>query len=595
MAFAVAFAIALPVVPIRADDHVSFTVAGEDDSLAKDLRAASLLIATQAEKDVDALALFSAARGEYAQLLGALYAHGHYSAVISVLVDGREAASIAPLDAPDRIGRIEVRVDPGPPFAFSQARVAPLAQGTELPEGFAVGERAESDLIRSAVTAGVDGWRDTGHAKARPGTQNLSADHARATLAADVELVPGPRLRFGPLAITGQDRMREARIREIAGLPEGEVFSPEELDRAANRLRRTGVFRSVTLTEEEGIIAPDLLPITATVVEERRRRYSFGAELASLDGLKVTGYWLHRNLFGGAERLKIEGEIANIGANDNGVDYILGVTLDRPATFTPDTTVGIGLTLAHLDEPDYAQDLGEAAVNVSHIFSDSLTGRVSLTYQYAEGEDPGGSFRYRNLALPIGLTWDRRDSKVDATRGFYIDAEAKPFLGFGTTDSGLRMTLDARAYRGFGDENRVVLAGRLQLGAIYDARLLAAPRADLFYSGGAGTVRGQPYQSLGVPVLRGFGEQFKTGGTYFAAASAEVRTRITERIGVVGFVDAGQVTVGDFNGPGDWHAGAGLGVRYATGFGPIRLDIAAPIGGDTGDGVQFYLGIGQAF
>ena len=80
------------------------------------------------------------------------------------------------------------------------------------------------------------------------------------------------------------------------------------------------------------------------------------------------------------------------------------------------------------------------------------------------------------------------------------------------------------------------------------------------------------------------------------AASAEVRARVTPKIGVVGFVDAGYVGATDFaGGDGDWHSGAGLGLRYDTGFGPIRLDVATPVGGDTGDGVQVYVGIGQSF
>lgn len=71
---------------------------------------------------------------------------------------------------------------------------------------------------------------------------------------------------------------------------------------------------------------------------------------------------------------------------------------------------------------------------------------------------------------------------------------------------------------------------------------------------------------------------------------------VTERIGVVGFFDTGRIDVGTFfDGSGDWHSGAGIGVRYDTGFGPIRLDVAAPVGGTTGDGVQIYVGLGQAF
>jgi translocation and assembly module TamA len=579
----------------NAQDGVAFSVEGNQPELAEDLRGASLLLAVPEEERSDPQAIFAAARGEYSRLIGALYAKGYYSPVIHVLIDGREAASIAPLDVPGRISQVAVSVDPGPVFAFSRTIVTPLAPETVLPEGFATGQVAESGLIRDAVTRGVDGWRDIGHAKATPTDQRIIADHAAATLSAEVALDPGPRLRFGTLTITGQERMRERRIRKITGLPEGEVYSPEELRLAAERLRRTGVFRSVTLTEDEAITAPDLIGITATVTEEKTRRYSIGAEIASLEGITLSGFWLHRNLLGGAERFKIDGEIANIGAQNSDVDYSLGVTIERPATLTPDTTLTFNTRIARLDEDDYRADTFTLGIGFTQIISEQLTARVGLQYDISDGADAAGDFRFRNLGLPIGATWDRRDSKTDATRGFYIDAEIKPFLGFGTTDSGASLTFDARVYRGLGEDNRVVLAARVQGGLITGSRLLATPRDDLFYSGGGGTVRGQPYQSLGVTANDG-GTPVETGGTRFVAVSAEVRTKVTDTIGIVGFVDAGHVSDGDFGNPGDdWHAGAGLGLRYATGFGPIRLDVAAPVGGDTGEGVQIYIGIGQSF
>jgi translocation and assembly module TamA len=191
------------------------------------------------------------------------------------------------------------------------------------------------------------------------------------------------------------------------------------------------------------------------------------------------------------------------------------------------------------------------------------------------------------------VTWDRRDSKTDATKNFYIDLNAKPFFGFGTTENGVRIALDARAYKGLGEDNKVVLAARVQGGAILGASALGTPRTDLFYSGGGGTVRGQPYQSLGVSVLDG-GTSVEIGGTTFVAASLEARVKVTESIGIVGFVDAGSVGLGGFSGNA-WQAGAGLGLRYATGVGPIRLDLAVPVHGATGEKFQVYVGLGQAF
>jgi translocation and assembly module TamA len=582
--------------PALALDRLDFQVKGTDSDLAKAVEGASLLRSLQAQDQTDAQDLLAAARADYARILAALYAKGHYSAVIRIQVDGREAADIPALGAPSAISRILVTVDPGSAFRLGTARVDPLARGTELPEGFRSGNRADSGLIGDAVDVSIRAWRDVGYAKAAVATEAVVADHDTAVLDVDVGLAPGPRLRFGKLAIEGEARMREGRIEKIAGLPEGEVFSETELRRSEERLRRTGIFSSVTLVEDEAITAPDLLGITATVVEQKPRRYSFGAEIASLDGISLTGSWLHRNLLGGGERLKVEGGVTNIGSGESGIDYALGVTLDRPATLTPDTTAGLVFAFAHLDEIDYSSDTVEFGLAFSHIFSEQLTARAGITYSYQDGDDPGGTFRFRNLSLPLGLTWDRRDDPRNPTGGTYLDATVKPFLGFGTTGSGVRATVDGRVYRSLGEGGRFVIAIRGQAGAIVGPDLLETPRDQLFFSGGGGTVRGQPYRSLGIPVTRMLGPQFLIGGQYFLGGSIELRAKVTERIGVVGFVDAGSIGLDGFlDDASDPHAGAGLGLRYDTGFGPIRLDVAAPVSGTTGDGVQIYIGLGQAF
>lgn len=580
----------------QAFEGIEFVVTGGDKDLTKTLRAASVLLGGEKTDQTDAQNLFANARAEYASLLNALYASGHYGPVIHVYADGREAADIPPLDAPDVINQIKVVVDPGPRFTFSRSRIQPLAKGTVLPKEFAPGEPAESGVVVGAVATAVDGWRGLGHAKAKVASQDVVADHPTATLSADVALDPGPRLRFGHLDIKGNDRMRTNRIRKIAGIPEGEIYGPKEVERAKSRLRRTGVFKSVTLAEDDFITSPDLLGMTATVVEQKPRRYTFGAELASMDGLTLSGGWLHRNLAGGGERLELGAEITNIGAGSSGVDYVFSLALDRPATFTPDTTLGFDLEFGQLNEADFTAKVFTLSTDLTHIFSDELTGRAGLSYEFAKITDDVGEYIYRNLSLPIGVTWDKRDSKTDATNGFYVDAEVKPFLGFGITDSGARAKVDLRAYKAFGATKGLVLAGRVQAGAIFGASLLGTPRDDLFYSGGGGTVRGQPYQSLGVDIARTGGVTARIGGAQFVAASVEARVKATDKIGVVGFLDVGRLDIDGFFQPsGDWHAGAGLGLRYATGVGPIRLDVAGPVGGTTGDGVQVYVGIGQSF
>lgn len=588
--------LALSATQGQALDRLDISVSGGSEALTEAVNEASQVRALQAQGQTAPQDLLAAARSDYARILAALYAKGYYSVDIRIQIDGREAAAIPVLEAPRSISTIRIAVDPGAPFRFGLARVQPLPIATELPQEFRTGAVAESGAVTSAVDVAIKAWRETGHAKAFVSKEDVLADHAARRLDVDVGLSPGPRLRFGHLEIVGEDRMRERRIRKIAGLPEGDTFSETELRRAETRLRRTGIFASVALTEDDQITAPDLLGVTATVVEQKPRRYSFGAEIASLDGLSLSASWLHRNLLGGGERLGVSADVTNIGSGESGVDYGLEVTLDRPATLSPDTTAGLVLGYAHEDEIDYNLDSVTFGLKFSHLFSERLTARAGLTYDYIDGRDPGGAFRFRNLSLPLGVTWDKRDVANNPTKGFYLDAEAKPFVGFGTTGSGLRATLDGRTYRSLGEPGKIVLAARVQAGAVFGSSLLETPRGDLFFSGGGGTVRGQPYRSLGIAVTRGFGPEFLIGGKYLLAGSLELRAKVSNKIGVVGFVDWGSIGLDGFTGQfAESHAGAGLGLRYDTGLGPIRFDVAAPISGTTGDGVQFYVGLGQSF
>jgi len=575
-------------------DRLDFEVKGASPEITQALRGASLLLAAEADGKTNPQDLFAAARAEYGQLLGALYAKGYYSGVIRVAIDGREAANLSPLEPPAAVGVISVRVETGPEFTFATAGVAPLAGGTTLPPGFAPGKVAASGVISEAAAAAVTGWRVAGHAKAAIAAQDVTADHRRATLSADLRVSPGPKLRFGKLVATGQQRMNTERLLKIAGLPEGKPYSPADIEAAAERLRRTGVFRSVALVEDAIVTAPDVLGVTAKVVEEKTRRFGAGAEVASSEGAKISGYWLHRNLLGGAERLRIEGSVAQIGAQNSGIDYTLGATLERPATLSRDTTASLSFQLKHLNESSYSENSGSFGIGFTHYFSKKLTARAGVEFAFYNDKISTTSTNYRILSLPLGVTWDNRNSKTDATRGIYVDSGLTPYYGFGGTHSGVRVNLDARAYRGFGKDDKVTFAARVQAKAVLGAALSGVPSDYLVYSGGGGTVRGQPYQSLGFAY--GTSTTVMTGGTGFVGASLEMRAKVTKTIGVVGFADFGQIASdGLIGGQTKSHGGVGIGLRYATGLGPIRFDIASPVSGTTGKGVQIYIGIGQAF
>ncbi|WP_416237414.1 autotransporter assembly complex protein TamA [Sulfitobacter sp. F26204] len=573
---------------------VSLTGIPKDSDLYQTLSGGSLLFEQAGQEHIpSSQEVVAAAQADYGRLLAVLYDNGYFGPVIQITLDGTDAAAVPPVQAPRSISRAVIRVDTGPQFRFGEAEIAPLAAGTEVPEGFASGQTASLSVLKDTVSAGVDGWRAQGHAKAELDSQRLTARHADRRINAQLRLAPGPKLRFGPLSVQGNKAVRRDRIVDIAGLPVGEVYSPDELRLATRRLRRTGAFSAVALLESERIGPGDSLPITAQVTEALPRRFGFGAELGSLEGLTLSAFWLHRNLLGGAERLRIAGEISGIGGNSGGEDYTLSARFERPATFNEDTNFYALAQIEQLDEVNFFSRQFDLEAGIERIASEERTYRLGLGLRRAKTRDAFGENDYTLLTLPLGAEFDYRDDRLDAKNGYYINASLTPFLAVSGSDNGLRSFVDARAYRTFGSTRPVTLALRGQLGSVYGPELSATPADYLFYSGGGGTVRGQPYQALGVDL----GGGNVTGGRSFLAVSAEARLAVTDNIGIVGFVDGGYIGAEEFyDGSGVWHSGAGLGLRYHTGIGPIRLDIAVPTSGpETDENFQVYIGIGQSF
>ncbi len=577
--------------PGLALDRLEFAVIGAERALKRDLQNSSLLVAAVREDRKDAQSLFAAAQAEYERLLGVLYAQGFYGGTISVQVDGREAASIPPLRAPEQIYRITVEVRPGQVYTLDRAGLGPVAPGSELPESFQRGAPAGTDAIRDAALAAIDGWRDRSHAKADVGAQRIVADHNARRVTADLVVDPGPALTFGDLSISGQERTRESRIRDIAGLPTGKPFSPEAAQAVADRVRRTGTFRSVSLREADEPNPDGTLDFDLTVAEEQTRRYGVGAEYASDEGVRLTAFWMHRNLFRGAERLRFDGEVSGIAGDTAGLDYALGVRYQRPATTAAANDLALFAEVERLNEPEFTSISISVGAGLTRRASPTATFGAGVELSLSDESSGAGDETFRHIFFPVTATLDRRDGPLDTREGAYVDVEVAPFLGFAGSSSGVRTTVDARAYEAFG--SRLVIAGRLQFGSIAGADITGLPNDLRFFSGGGGTVRGQDFQALGVDL----GGGVTSGGRSFVGLSGEARVDVTETIGIVGFADWGFVGPDSFpNADGDSHAGAGIGLRYFTGIGPIRVDLGVPVSGTPGGSdYQLYIGIGQAF
>ena len=152
------------------------------------------------------------------------------------------------------------------------------------------------------------------------------------------------------------------------------------------------------------------------------------------------------------------------------------------------------------------------------------------------------------------------------------------------------MQVDASTYKSFG--SRVVLAGRVRLGTIAGAPRDAIAPSRRFYAGGGASVRGYGYQDIGprdpnnVPI----------GGRSLSEFSIEARVKAFGNFGVVPFFDGGNIYTSPLPKFTDFRYGAGIGLRYYSSFGPIRLDIGTPLNPQKGDArVAVYVSLGQAF
>ncbi|MBO9451631.1 BamA/TamA family outer membrane protein [Tropicibacter sp. R16_0] len=565
---------------------------GASEDLTERLTSSSLALGAERHGLTEPIEVLSAALSDYRTLVQVLYDEGFFSPVVSVKLDGREAANIDPLRIPNQINRIDITVQTGPQFKFGKTEISPITPETELPEGYAPGQTATTGAIRDAASAGIVGWRDAGYAKAKVGDQRITARHRDAQLDSDIDLLPGPKLRFGKMHISGTSDVRHEALRRIAGFPTGEVYSPAGVQKVGTRLRRTGTFNSVTLRERDVPNPDGTLDFDAEFEDLPKRRLTFGVEVKSTAGLDLTATWMHRNVFNNANRFRFEANIRNIGGTED-IDGRVGFRLDQPDKLGPDDSIFYIGNLERRNRTHYKVTSAQLGVGARRTFSEQLYAEAWFGFNYASSDDAFGTDRrFRYLILPVRSEWDKRDNPVSATKGFYIDARFTPYAGLSGTESGARFFVDGRGYWDVTSNGGIILAGRLQLGSVVGSSQAGTSPELLFYSGGAGTVRGQPYESLGTPVGTGI-----AGGRSFLGVSAEVRGRVTEKISLVGFYDIGLIDAKSFvTSNSSRHAGAGLGVRYDLGgFGPLRVDLALPVEGSTGDGLQFYIGIGQAF
>ncbi|WP_245974173.1 autotransporter assembly complex protein TamA [Bosea caraganae] len=602
--------------------------AADAKALTRTLQDASLLYRLRQDAPPDGETLARRMAADLNPLVDALWSQGYFNADVTLEVDGArlrvggepDAGLVRALEAyrNREPAPIKVEIAPGPVFGLRKVDIlergevgAPSIADPQKVAKLKPGDAATASALRSAQAALVDYLRAQSRPLAKIVELRPVVDHAARIMDVTYVVDPGPLAGFGDIAIGGTVDVPPEVVRSFIYLEPGDPYSPKALADTRKSITSIPAIGSARIREGDKLDGNGNLPIFVEVTERPKRLIGFSARYSTIDGPAVKTYWEHRNLFGGAERLRLEADIflapridgssiqrfgdfeqSDLGGRFsfsfmkpalNGSRYDLLV--DGMATRERVGTNRYG---------GYTARYANITTSIRRRFSDTFSVQAGLEVERGQTSDVLGQVDYTLVGIPLSVKYDSTDSLLDPTRGIRATASVAPYAMFGDNTNALFQTKASIAgYYALDEDARYVLAGRVGFGSIAGADLDEIPATRRFYAGGGGSVRGYAYRSLSPlgPLNR------LTGGRSLFEASAEARIKITETIGIVPFFDAGMAFASELpNFKETLALSAGLGLRYYTPIGPIRLDVAAPLNPRKGDKpVAVYISIGQAF
>ena len=513
---------------------------------------------------------------------------GYYAAVVEPRLgeDDRPVIRVAP---GGRYRFLSVGVDYDTPAGEDRTPRSDLAGALTVKAG----DPVDAGAVIAAEAEVLAALRDGGWPFAQAGERDIVVDHLVRGARGVFNYDTGPYAMLAEPRLTGGDaELREGFVTVLAPWSRGDEARRSVLDTYQERLESLEAVSSARVEvsrEADG----RLHPVDVVAEAAPKHRVEGAVSYSTSEGAGAEARWTRRNLFGGDERLSAGLKAATI---DSGAELIFVAPHWRryAQRFEAKTAYSAERT------DSFDRDAAELAAELSRPLNRYLTGSIGAEAQRAQTRDAAGERDLTTLSAILGLSYDGRDDVLDPRAGWFAEAETRPSQTFGDEDVRyLRSVAGVRAYWGFSDD--MVLAGRVRLGSLVGAEAREAPADQRFYAGGGGSVRGYGYQALSPELddtaLAATTTEFDFfGGASLAEVSAELRWRRSERLGFAAFIDGGAASLDvtpDFSG---MRYGAGLGVRYYPGFGPLRLDIAAPLDKRPDDDpVHVYISIGQAF
>ncbi|PZO88966.1 MAG: outer membrane protein assembly factor [Micavibrio aeruginosavorus] len=402
----------------------------------------------------------------------------------------------------------------------------------------------------------------------------------------DLRVDAGREGKFGPVKFEGNDSLKDSYLRRLVTWREGDCFRREKLEDFKTKLLQSGLFAkadAVLLAEPE---ADGSVPVVMDLRERAHRSIGAGLTYYSDEGPGGVLTWEHRNLLGAAEKLSVEFALSSLKQSLD-ADFV------KPYFLRNDQSLSLTASMRRQDT-DAFQELGiNTGVGISRNFTSNFSGRTGVELGITRIEDNTDNSKktFGLVSFPQSLTYDTRDDALDPHKGVNVSGVFEPFLdAFGEANPFTKTQLTGSTYLQLGTS--VVLASKAGFGSLWGADIENVPATERFYAGGGGSVRGFGYQEVG-PQKDGD----PTGGASIVNFSLELRSRFGEKFGGVVFADGASVSEEPSPSFDNIAIGAGVGLRYYTGFGPIRFDIATPLTqkDNLDQNYQFYISIGQAF
>lgn len=580
----------LETLPAGSPEGIPYGVAFEGallkGRLGSLIRESSLLLDMQDRRPTSLSALARRADGDLTRLKTVLRSQGYYDGAVDYAID--EASS--PI-------LVTVKVTPGDPYQLERFDIVYVdADSPDIPPvdeevlGLEVGRRARASMIVDAEQRLLSFLSEHGYPLSRIGERRHVIDREAKEIRSRLTVETGPLLGFGGVSTAGLEDVDEAYVLRIRPWQTGQLYDRRLVDDYRRDLLETRLFSAIAIDPD---VAPDAdgnLPLTITVAERDFRTLGSGLSWGTDEGYQLSAFWEHRNFFHQNERVRFETRLGEI-------EQSLNTFFSKPRFLRRDQTLLADGRLKRIETDAYKETNITGAVSLERELGPLWDGKLGVSAELTditENEDDRSLFL---VGAPGSLIRDSRDDEFDATRGTRLEMAVTPYVVTGDDKFVFfRTEVGGSAYLSLSESDRLILAGRVRLGSILGESRSEIPASKRFYAGGGGSIRGYQFQKVG-PLDD---ENDPLGGRSLLTLGAELRWRFSERLGVVPFVDGGTVfTEPDFRSDEDetirW--AAGLGFRYYTLIGPLRIDFAVPLNqrSDIDDDFQFYVSIGQAF